>query len=244
MRALFRWLWRFNALVIAGTGVLALVGIGSYMISTSEFDGAAWNPDQRVLVGESASAPTGALESRMVDGVASPSHVLVAMVSNGVRRYPGVANIRGDVVRNLVLFDRVTGQGRRLFETDAGEVGRMVSVDALCAPMREHNQFGAIVISMGVVDPTGTQTAPQRDTAAVVALWGPPDATTWRLGILTLADGNWRQVASDIERLEDMRGGPDGRCFAVVRRGGTLHSVDFAIDATAPTHDLQLSTPR
>jgi hypothetical protein len=240
MRFFFKWLWRFNAILIAGAGILLVLALFAYWMNFGSFEPEEWNPDQRATV--VAGGGSDDFSVQLVDDASTPEKVLAALVGDGRRRYSGSVEVPGKVMRNLIVFDRATGAASRVFEGDSGEVGRMVSVDAQCNPIREHNShlLGAGMTVVGALE-SQSQPLPARPTAAaMVALWGLPDEQTWRFGVVGMADGAWREVARDVERFEDLQAAPNGRCLAIVRRDGQLHSVDFGLGADLAVRDQVL----
>lgn len=230
MDAFFRWVWRINGVLILG---LALLLIGVLTLSTFMplWMLGDWNPDRRRIAASEGPVTAPSLQARVVSNSRYGDYLLLELAAEGTRRYLPASGVE-PVTRNLAFLNSATGRGRKIFASDTGEVGRYFLIGDRC----EVRQQGVAVLELGGSFPHAAAAAP---VAGLVALWGSPEETTWRLGVATTA-GEWREIARGVDRLEDLSAAADGRCSAILRRGTALSVVDFALDPAAPAVEREL----
>lgn len=222
--AILRWLRRYNVVLWALLGTLALilpVAIGvTYLVDRGYRPADSF---QVAVQSEDAEEETDTLRLEIVREFSAPAHLLGALVEDNTGR--GALYM----TRNLVLYDLATGQGRRVFPNDDGHVGRYAPVTAQCTPTRPLNAPASVTARE--TEAAAAAAAPPPIAVGVVALWREQGETQWRLGLMDLRDGAWREVAADVASLETLSGAPGGACRAILRRGDGLHAITFGFGA-------------
>jgi hypothetical protein len=238
MRWFFRWLWRLNSILIALVCLFALIGLG-------------------VAVGSSMSvglfSPRGAAHTSqstqsnlvIVQGAAGPRAFLAALFDSTAPQF-GDPSWRPEGAQNLILFDRDSNRGRRVFPDDDGRVARLISFDAACGSEREHHLYAAVLSSI-VVSVSDAQFAPGQaaqpvvgQVAAALGVWRPSSGAR-RLMLIDFTNGTSRELASDVGDIQAIEPGAGGRCVVFISVSSALRAIEFGLGGDTAVEDQDLT---
>jgi hypothetical protein len=226
---MFRWLWRYNALLIAAFGTVAVIGVGlAVMGGLFSFLGRSDAPVAPPVIAKQAGEE--ALELRNIRRVPGARLLTGDLVTPNYEHwgvYSGRSG-RADATRNIVFFELPSGDGKRLFAEDSGIVFQKDFVTADCRRLGE-----------ATTNPRGVGSESQDRAAALVLVVAEADTNRDRkidendllvLGATPVGEIAWRRVAAG---LAEVTFGPptDAHCHVIARKGAGFRSIEFnAVD--------------
>jgi hypothetical protein len=223
MARLFRWLWRYNALLLAAFGTIGVIGLGLAVVGgLFDFVGRRHAPAAPpVIAKEAGEEPLELRNVRRVPGARLLTGDLVTPDYGPWRIYSGRSG-RADATRNIVFFELSSGEGKRLFAEDSGIVFEREFVTADCrevarasADLEDEGESPAAIALILVVAESDTN----RDR-------GIDENDQLTLGVTPVGEIGWRRVAAG---LAEITFGPptDGHCHAIARKGSGFRSLEF-----------------